>query len=67
MRKTSKRTVDEAATDLGISPFTVRRWVAERKIAFFKVGGRIVFDRRDLDDFLARARVEPVEFKREDA
>ncbi len=59
MRKTNKLTVDEAATDLGISPFTVRRWVAQRKIAFFKVGGRIVFDRRDLDDFLARARVEP--------
>ncbi|MCZ6622833.1 MAG: helix-turn-helix domain-containing protein [Deltaproteobacteria bacterium] len=67
MRKTSKLSVNEVATDLGISPFTVRRWVAERKIAFFKVGGRIVFDRRDIDALLVRSRVEPVELKREDA
>ncbi len=67
MRKTSKLSVNEVATDLGISPFTVQRWVAERKIAFFKVGGRIVFDRRDIEALLARSRVEPVEFKHEDA
>lgn len=60
MRKTNKLTVDEVANELGISRFTVRRWVAERKITFFRVGARIVFDRRDIDALLARSRVEPV-------
>ncbi len=59
MQKTSKLSVNEVAPYLGISPFTVRRWVAQRKIVFFKVGGRIVFDRRDIDALLARSRVEP--------
>jgi excisionase family DNA binding protein len=56
-----KLSVKETATKLGISPFTVRRWVVKRKIAFFKVGGRIVFDTRDIDALLVRSRVEAVE------
>lgn len=55
-----KLSVKETATKLGISHFTVRRWVAERKIAFFRVGKRIVFDARDINALLARSRVEPV-------
>jgi len=54
-----KLSVGEVATELGVLPFTVRRWVAERKIAFFRVGGRIVFDMKDIDALLARSRVEP--------
>jgi excisionase family DNA binding protein len=32
--------VDEAATAFGVSPATVWRWVAERKLGTVKVGGR---------------------------
>ena len=60
MRKPNKLSVDEVAPELGISPFTVRRWVAERKIPFYRIGGRIVFDRKDVEAFLARSRVESV-------
>jgi excisionase family DNA binding protein len=60
MRKLStKLSVEEVAEELGISRFTVRRWVAEKKIAFFKVGGRIVFDKKDIHTLLLRSRVEP--------
>jgi excisionase family DNA binding protein len=35
-----------------------RRLVAERRIAFHRVGGRILFDLRDLDDFAEAGRIE---------
>lgn len=34
--------VAEAAERLGLSPFTVRTWIARRRIAFVKVGPRAV-------------------------
>jgi hypothetical protein len=36
-----------------------RRLVAERKVAFHKIGRRVYFDAADLDDFAERGRVEP--------
>lgn len=47
----------EAAGVLGVSPFTVRAWVRERRVPFYRVGRRIVFSRAELADFLAAARV----------
>jgi excisionase family DNA binding protein len=58
--KKNKRSVDEAAVELGVSKFTVRRWIVDRKITFYRVGGRIVFDQKDLDAMLARGRVEAI-------
>ena len=50
--------LDGAAEHLCVSPRFVRRLVAERRIAFHKVGRLLRFDVRDLDDFLDAGRVE---------
>lgn len=48
----------EAGRLLGLSPFTVRAWIRERKIPFFRCGRRIILSRADLDRFLTDNRVE---------
>jgi excisionase family DNA binding protein len=52
-----KLSIAEAAPLLGVSPFTVRAWVRERRVPFYRLGRRIVFSRRELDDFLRLNRV----------
>jgi excisionase family DNA binding protein len=51
-------TVDEAAFHLGTSPRFVRRLIAERRIAFAKLGKHVRLDSSDLDAFIAAGRVE---------
>lgn|SRR5215813_6987077 len=46
-------TTAEAAVYLRISEWTLRHWVSDRKIKFFKVGNRVRFRRAHLDRFLA--------------
>jgi excisionase family DNA binding protein len=53
-------TVGEAATYLGTSERHVRRLVAERRVAFIKVGHFVRFQVQDLDRFIAEHRVEPI-------
>jgi excisionase family DNA binding protein len=51
-------TVEEAATRLGISQSTLRKWVSKGRIAHHKLGGRLVrFNDEDLTS--AFRRVEP--------
>ena len=45
-------TVDEAALQLGTSPRFVRRLIAERRIAFAKLGKHVRLDSSDLDAFI---------------
>lgn len=57
----TKRTwldVTAAAEWLGVEERFVRRLVAERRVTYYKVGRHVRFDAEDLDDFLARSRVE---------
>lgn len=49
-----------AAPILGVSPFTVRAWVRERRIPFYRCGRRLVFSRKELEAWLAAHRVDPV-------
>jgi len=51
--------IARAAPVLGVSTFTLRRWIRERRLPYHRVGRRIVLDRRDLEVFLRRCRVEP--------
>ncbi len=46
---------------LGVSPYTLRAWIRQRRLPFFRLGRRIVFDSRDLEAFLRANRVEPRE------
>ena len=50
--------VEHAAAILGISTFSLRRWLRERRLSYHRVGRRIVLDRRDLEMFLRRCRIE---------
>jgi excisionase family DNA binding protein len=50
--------VDRAAPILGVSKFTLRRWLRERRLPFHQVGRRIILDRTDLEAFLRHCRVE---------
>ena len=51
--------VDQVAERLGTSPRFVRRLVAERRIAFTKVGRHVRFNIADVEDFIGAGRVEP--------
>jgi len=54
-------TLPEAAAYLNVSQRFMRRLVAERRIAFHKLGHLLRFRVTDLDRFLAAGRVEPAE------
>jgi excisionase family DNA binding protein len=51
-------TVEEAADRLGTSVRFVRRLVAERRIAYIKVGRHVRITEADLINFIAAGRVE---------
>jgi excisionase family DNA binding protein len=53
-------TVQETADYLNTSVRFVRRLIAERRIAFHKVGAHVRIATADLDAFLLAGRVEPV-------
>ena len=63
MRKTQRLSVVEAAGRLGVSRFTVRSWLRQRRLAYHKLGRRVVLDEADVERFLEAHRVEA----REDA
>jgi excisionase family DNA binding protein len=52
-------TVEEAAERLGTSARFIRRLIAERRIAYAKLGRHVRIAARDLDAFVASGRVEP--------
>jgi excisionase family DNA binding protein len=51
-------TVDEAADRLGTTTRFVRRLIAERRIAYVKVGRHVRLDPTDVEAFIAASRVE---------
>ena len=51
-------TLAEAAERLGTSVRFIRRLIAERRIAFVKVGRHVRIDPADLEAFVAAGRVE---------
>ena len=57
--------VAEAAPVLGVSVFTVRVLIRQRRLAYHRIGRRIILDRQDLEQFLRAHRVEPREFRTE--
>jgi excisionase family DNA binding protein len=53
-------TVGEAAEYLNTSVRFVRRLIAERRIAFHKVGSHVRLAVTDLDGFVQAGRIEPI-------
>lgn len=52
------QSVKQAACRLGISPHTVRAWVAQRRIPHVRLSRRVLFREKDLADFISRNLVE---------
>lgn len=51
--------VNGAATYMGVSVSLIRRLVAERRIVFYKLGGRVMFRTTDLDQFIEDGKRDP--------
>ncbi len=50
---------DEAATLLGVSPFSLRAKVSRREIKFIKFGRRVLFRKEDLMELIENCTVQP--------
>lgn len=50
--------VVEAAERLGVSKFTVRSWLRQRRLPFYQLGRRQVIDAEDVERLLRASRVE---------
>lgn len=61
MTTTKYLTVPEAADYLNTSVRFIRRIIAERRIAFHKIGRHVRLTEADLDSFVAAGRVAPIE------
>ena len=59
-------TVAEAAAYLGISRWTLYRWVSQRRVAVVKLGRAVRFDKEDLDKLIEQCKVRPGRFGLED-
>ena len=49
--------VNSVAVELGVSPFTVGLYIRERRIPFYKIGRRIVFDACEIREWFTSRRV----------
>ncbi|CAG1066002.1 hypothetical protein BAC1_01599 [uncultured bacterium] len=52
--------VKEAAALLGIKDATLRKWVQQRRITFYRIGRHPKFKQQDLDRFLEQLRVPAI-------
>lgn len=52
-------TVDEAAQRLSTKPRFVRRLIAEKRIAYIKLGGHVRIEDAAIDRFIEAGRVNP--------
>ena len=50
--------INIAAQRLGVSVFTLRRWIAQRRVPFVRLGRLIRFNQLSLDQFIASNAVE---------
>lgn len=57
----SNLSIKVAAARAGVSPFTMRTWLRQRRLAYLRLGRRIVIDPADLERFLHSNRVEAQE------
>ncbi|MBM4340325.1 MAG: helix-turn-helix domain-containing protein [Deltaproteobacteria bacterium] len=56
------KSVKQAAEQLGISPHTIRAWVAQRRIPHVRLSRRVLFRERDLANFVNKNLVEEREW-----
>jgi len=47
-----------AANLVGVSKYTLRSWIRQRRISHIRLGRRVLLDPRDLDRFVQAGRIE---------
>jgi excisionase family DNA binding protein len=52
-------TVEQVAERMGVGPRFVRRLIAEKRIAYVKLGAHVRIEDTVVDEFIAAGRVEP--------
>ena len=55
--------IQEASEYLGFAVHTIYGWTSQRRIPFVKIGGRLRFDRRKLDQWIEQFEFEVVEIE----
>lgn len=53
--------INEAAEYLGFAVHTLYGWTSQKRIPHVKIGGRVRFDKRKLDQWLEQFETEVVE------
>ena len=53
-------TPDQLADFLNISKTTIYRLIDSRKIPFYKIGGSIRFDKKDITSYLQENKINPI-------
>jgi excisionase family DNA binding protein len=53
-------TIDQAAERINMSARYVRRLIAERRIAFYRIGRSVRIDPADLAHLITAGRIEPI-------
>lgn len=51
-------TVNEAAKSLTLSPWTLRKWLSEKRLSCVRLGRRIAIEPREIDRLIAAGRTK---------
>ena len=55
-----KINIEKAAATTGLSVKTLYKYIAARKIGYYKIGNLVRFDEQELNDWLEGKRVKPI-------
>ena len=55
-----KINIEKAAAITGLSVKTLYKYIAARKIGYYKIGNLVRFDEQELNDWLEGKRVKPI-------
>jgi len=53
--------IDEVSEILGLKKSTLYRWAwAKKALTYYKIGGKIKYKNKDIEDYIAKSRVAPI-------
>jgi excisionase family DNA binding protein len=57
MDQSNLLTIPEFAAGLRLKTSTIRAWILQRRIPHYKLGGRVMLHRSDLEELICKSRV----------
>ena len=52
--------VVQSSKRVGVSPHTIRAWMRERRVPFYRLGRRVLLAEDDVDNLITQSRVEAI-------